>query len=125
MEYRGSGLGFSVVQPAQVETAMLEGQARPRLLPVVTPDDVASAVLDAVRRDRFEVWVPRSQAIAFKLSAAATRGAREHPARDGDRPDRGGGRPERPPRLPRADVQEIAGRLADHAEDGWTDRDLC
>ena len=77
LEYRGSGLGFSLVQPAQVETAMLEGQARPRLLPVVTPDDVASAVLDAVRRDRFEVWVPSSQAITFKLSTLLPRRARE------------------------------------------------
>src|SRR5207253_8125132 len=37
LEYRDSGIGFSVVQPAQVDTAMLEGQARPRLLPVITP----------------------------------------------------------------------------------------
>ncbi len=77
LEYRESGLGFSLVQPAQVETAMLEGQVRPRLLPVVTPDDVASAVLDAVRRDRFEVWVPSSQAITFKLSTLLPRRARE------------------------------------------------
>jgi short-subunit dehydrogenase len=77
MEYRGSGVGFSVVQPGQVETAMLDGQARPRLVALVTPDDVASAVLDAVRRDRFEVWVPRSQAIAFKLGNVLPRAARE------------------------------------------------
>jgi NAD(P)-dependent dehydrogenase (short-subunit alcohol dehydrogenase family) len=77
LEYRGSGIGFSVVQPAQVETAMLEGQARPRLLPVITPDDVASAILNAVRRDRFEVWVPSSQAITFKLSTVLPRRARE------------------------------------------------
>ena len=77
LEYRGSGIGFSVVQPAQVETAMLEGQGRPRLLPVITPDDVASAILNAVRRDRFEVWVPSSQAITFKLSTVLPRRARE------------------------------------------------
>jgi NAD(P)-dependent dehydrogenase (short-subunit alcohol dehydrogenase family) len=77
LEYRESGIGFTVVQPAQVETAMLEGQARPRMLPVVTPDDVASAVLEAVRRDRFEVWVPASQAITFRLSQLLPRRARE------------------------------------------------
>ena len=43
LEYRGSGVGFTVVQPAQVETAMLEGQARPRALPVVAPEEVAAA----------------------------------------------------------------------------------
>jgi NAD(P)-dependent dehydrogenase (short-subunit alcohol dehydrogenase family) len=77
LEYRGRGIGFSLVQPAQVETAMLEGQARPRLMPVVTPDDVASAVLSAIRRDRFEVWVPSSQAITSKLATVLPRRARE------------------------------------------------
>jgi short-subunit dehydrogenase len=77
LEYRGSGLAFTVVQPAQVETAMMEGQARPRALPVVEPDDVAAAVLDALRRRRFEVWVPRSQAASGKLAAVLPRAGRE------------------------------------------------
>lgn len=77
MEYRHSGIRFSVVQPSQVETAMIDGQPRPRLLPVVTPDDVAQAVLDAVRRGRFEVWVPASQGVSFKLGNLLPRRARE------------------------------------------------
>jgi hypothetical protein len=56
---------------------MLEGQARPRLLPVVTPDDVALAVVDAVRRNRFEVWVPASQGVSAKLGLLLPRGPRE------------------------------------------------
>jgi short-subunit dehydrogenase len=77
LEYRGSGVRFSLIQPSQVETAMLEGQARPRLMAQITPDEVAAAVLDAVRRDRFEVWVPRSQAAGAKLAAVLPRRARE------------------------------------------------
>ena len=77
LEYRGSGIGFTVVQPAQVETAMLDGQGRPKALPVVSPEDVATAVLDALRRNRFEVWVPRSQAATAKLAAIMPRAARE------------------------------------------------
>jgi NAD(P)-dependent dehydrogenase (short-subunit alcohol dehydrogenase family) len=77
LEYRRSGLAFTIVQPAQVETAMIDGQGRPRALPVVTPDDVAAAVLDAVRRRRFEVWVPRSQAASGKLAAILPRAARD------------------------------------------------
>ena len=77
LEYRDSGVAFSLIQPAQVETAMLEGQPRPRLLPVITADEVAAAVLDAVRRDRFEVWVPASQGVSFKLSAILPRRVRE------------------------------------------------
>jgi NAD(P)-dependent dehydrogenase (short-subunit alcohol dehydrogenase family) len=77
LEYRRSGVRFSLIQPSQVETAMIDGQARPRLMAVVAPDDVAAAVLRAVREDRFEVWVPGTQAIAMKLSALLPRRARE------------------------------------------------
>ena len=77
LEYRGSGVDFTVVQPAQVETAMLDGQARPRALPQVSADDVAEAVLDAVRTNRFEVWVPRSQGVTAKLAGMLPRAARE------------------------------------------------
>jgi NAD(P)-dependent dehydrogenase (short-subunit alcohol dehydrogenase family) len=77
LEYRGRGVLFSVVQPAQVDTAMIDGQARPRALPLVTSDDVAAAVLDAVRRRRFEVWVPRSQGASAKVAAVLPRAVRE------------------------------------------------
>ena len=56
---------------------MIDGLARPPALPVVTPDDVAAAVLDAIRHKRFEVWVPRSQAASAKLAALLPRAARE------------------------------------------------
>ncbi len=77
LEYRGSGVGFSVIQPAQVDTAMVDGQARPRALPLVTADQVAEAVVDAVKRGRFEVWVPASQAVSAKASTVLPRRARE------------------------------------------------
>ena len=77
LEYHGSGVRFSVVQPSQVETPMIEGQGRPRALPIITPEDVAAAVLDAIARQRFEVWVPRSQGATAKLSAILPRRARD------------------------------------------------
>jgi short-subunit dehydrogenase len=77
LEYRGSGVDFTVVQPSQVETAMLQGQGRPPALPVITPDEVAVAVIDALRRKRFEVWVPRSQGASFKVGSMLPRAARE------------------------------------------------
>ena len=77
LEYRGSGVGFTVVQPAQVQTDMIDGQARPRALPVITAEDVAGAVLDALLRGRFEVWVPRSQGATAKLATILPRSARE------------------------------------------------
>ena len=77
LEYRQSGVRFTLVQPSQVKTAMIDGQPQPRLLPVVTPDDVAEAVLDAVRKNKFEVWVPASQGVSFKLGNLLPRRGRE------------------------------------------------
>jgi NAD(P)-dependent dehydrogenase (short-subunit alcohol dehydrogenase family) len=77
LEYRASGINFTLVHPAQVETAMIDGQSRPRALPVVTPDDVGRAVLDAVRQNKFEVWVPANQWVSVKLGNLLPRRLRE------------------------------------------------
>lgn len=77
LEYRGSGIGFTLVHPSQVETAMIDGQPRPKMLPVVTPDDVARAAMHAVERNKFEVWVPSNQWISVKLGNLLPRRARE------------------------------------------------
>lgn len=77
LEYRTSGIAFTLVQPSQVATAMIDGQARPRALPVVTAEDVAAAVLDALRRRRFEVWVPRSQGVSARFAQLLPRRLRE------------------------------------------------
>jgi NAD(P)-dependent dehydrogenase (short-subunit alcohol dehydrogenase family) len=77
LEYRDSGIGFTLVHPAQVETAMIDGQPRPRLLPVVTPEDVADEVIRAVEKNRFEVWVPRNQWASVKFGNLVPRRLRE------------------------------------------------
>lgn len=77
LEYRESGIGFTLVHPAQVETAMIDGQPRPRLLPVVTPEDVAKAVVQAVETNRFEVWIPRNQWVSVKFGNLVPRRLRE------------------------------------------------
>lgn len=77
LEYRESGIAFTLVHPSQVETAMIDGQPRPRLLPVVKPDDVARLVLEAVLQKKFEVWVPSTQWLSVKLGNLLPRAARE------------------------------------------------
>jgi NAD(P)-dependent dehydrogenase (short-subunit alcohol dehydrogenase family) len=77
LEYRGSGVRFSLIQPAQVDTGMLAGLARPKLLPVVSADDVAEAVVRAVREGRFELWVPSSQGVTARLGYVMPRRLRE------------------------------------------------
>ncbi|HWE09234.1 MAG TPA: SDR family oxidoreductase [Solirubrobacteraceae bacterium] len=77
LEYRRSGITFTVVQPSQVRTGMIVGQPQPWALPVVTPEEVADAVVEALRHRRFEVWVPRSQGASAKLGALLPRPVRD------------------------------------------------
>ena len=77
LEYHGSGLRFSLIQPAQVETAMIDGQGRPKRLALIRPEQVADAIVEAVRGNRFEVWVPASQGVSAKLGSLAPRRMRE------------------------------------------------
>jgi NAD(P)-dependent dehydrogenase (short-subunit alcohol dehydrogenase family) len=77
LEYRESGVDFTVVLPSQVETGMLDGQARPKALPQISADDVAEAVVDAIRSKRFEVWVPRSQGVSAKVGSMLPRAGRD------------------------------------------------
>src|SRR6476469_3308283 len=70
-----NGIGRAVAE--QVDTAMIDGKPRPKLLAQITPDDVAKAIAGAVEHNRFEVWVPRSQGASAKLSALLPRAARE------------------------------------------------
>lgn len=77
LEYAKTGLRFTLIQPSQVLTAMLDGQPQPRLMAQITADDVALAILDAVQHNRFEVWVPRSQGATAKLGSILPRRMRE------------------------------------------------
>ena len=73
-ELRGTGVGVSLVSPAVVDTGFFDtrgepyGRRRPRPVP---PSRIADAVVDAVRRDRAEVVVPRWLTLAVRLYGAA------------------------------------------------------
>ena len=58
-EYRTSGVSFSLVMPAIVNTELTTGMKPARGMKNVEPDDVAAAIVDAVRTGRFEVYVPK------------------------------------------------------------------
>jgi NAD(P)-dependent dehydrogenase (short-subunit alcohol dehydrogenase family) len=78
LEYRDSGVRFSILHPGYIPTAMTEGTQRPsRLLPTATPDDCARAVVDAVQHNRFEVWSPANQWVGVKLGHLFGRAVRE------------------------------------------------
>jgi NAD(P)-dependent dehydrogenase (short-subunit alcohol dehydrogenase family) len=65
-ELRGSGVETSVILPAATNTDLVSGLTDTG--PVAQPEDVAAAILDVVRRPRFETWVPRSNQRSFKVT---------------------------------------------------------
>jgi NAD(P)-dependent dehydrogenase (short-subunit alcohol dehydrogenase family) len=78
LEYRDSGIRFSILHPGYIKTAMTEGTQRPsRLVPTASADDCAAAVVAAVRDNRFEIWAPAGQWIGIKLGHLVGRRIRE------------------------------------------------
>ncbi len=58
-ELRGSGVNFTIVNPGLVSTGLVEGARPPIVAGWQDPRKVADAVLEAVKRNRAEVFVPR------------------------------------------------------------------
>jgi short-subunit dehydrogenase len=72
-EVAGSGVGVSVVVPGVVDTAFFDrrGTPYPRRRPQPRPpEEVARAVVDAVERNRAEVFVPRWLRLPARLHGA-------------------------------------------------------
>ncbi|WP_222850282.1 SDR family oxidoreductase [Allosaccharopolyspora coralli] len=67
-ELHGSGVRLSVIMPAVVETELAVGTATGPVRRLVAAD-VAKAVLDVVRRPRFEVTVPYRVGLVARLAA--------------------------------------------------------
>jgi NAD(P)-dependent dehydrogenase (short-subunit alcohol dehydrogenase family) len=79
-ELRGSGVEISVVMPSVVRTELAAGLAESRVK-AVEPEDVAREVVAALRRPRFDVYVPRSNGPLVALAGILPRRAREVVAR--------------------------------------------
>ena len=59
-EVRDLDIGVSVVMPTVVHTDLGSGLAETRGFKAVEPADVAAAIVDALQRNRYEVFVPKS-----------------------------------------------------------------
>ncbi|MGW0035196.1 SDR family NAD(P)-dependent oxidoreductase [Gordonia sp. NPDC003376] len=78
LEYRKSGVRFSLLHPGYIDTAMTEGTSRPSpLVPAATPDDCADAVVKAVQHNIFNVWAPGDLGFSIKLSQIVGRRIRD------------------------------------------------
>lgn len=77
LELRGTGANISCVQPAIVAIELFAGVKQVRVVRSVTPEAVARAVVRAIERPRFDVFVPRELGVVIGLSNALPRRARE------------------------------------------------
>ena len=74
-ELRGTGVDLSVVMPGLVRTELAAGTLQGSK--VLAPEDVAEAIVGAIERPRFDVYVPRSYSGLPVLAALLPRRARE------------------------------------------------
>jgi NAD(P)-dependent dehydrogenase (short-subunit alcohol dehydrogenase family) len=73
-ELRGSGVEVHCVMPTVVNTDLTAGLSQ-RLIPKVEAEDVANEIVDALELGRFDVYVPRSNAIISRFGPLLPRRA--------------------------------------------------
>jgi NAD(P)-dependent dehydrogenase (short-subunit alcohol dehydrogenase family) len=76
MELRGSGIEMTCVMPAIVRTELAAG-IKDALIKTITPEQVAAAVVGALKRPKFDVFVPRSVGTMNRISRLLPRAAGE------------------------------------------------
>jgi NAD(P)-dependent dehydrogenase (short-subunit alcohol dehydrogenase family) len=75
-EHRDSRMEFSLVMPGVVKTEMIAGYAPPsRAAREMEPEDVAAAIVDAIKRPCVDVWVPRSLGVILRVMSILPRRA--------------------------------------------------
>lgn len=60
LELRGTGIEVSCVMPAIVRTELAGGLGETKMIKSILPEDVAAAIVAALQRPRFDVYVPKS-----------------------------------------------------------------
>jgi NAD(P)-dependent dehydrogenase (short-subunit alcohol dehydrogenase family) len=79
-ELRGSGVEVHCVMPTVVNTELTAGVGQ-KLIKPVEAEDVADEIVDSLEVGRFDVYVPRSNAIVTRIGALLPRRASEAIAR--------------------------------------------
>jgi short-subunit dehydrogenase len=80
-ELRGTGVEVSVVMPGIVRTELAAGLHDSKAVKSVSPEEVAAEVLGALRKPRFDVFVPRSSGALIGSTNFVPRRVREGIAR--------------------------------------------
>jgi NADP-dependent 3-hydroxy acid dehydrogenase YdfG len=76
-----TGIEITCVMPVVVNTELAAGVVEARGMKTVEPEDVAAEIVDALKRRRFDVHVPRSAGVIGKIVGVLPRRGRELVAR--------------------------------------------
>ena len=76
-ELRDTEIEISCVMPAVVNTELGSGLPETRAIKKLEPEDVADAIVGALERPKFDVWVPRESVGIYKFLQLLPRGGRE------------------------------------------------
>jgi NAD(P)-dependent dehydrogenase (short-subunit alcohol dehydrogenase family) len=76
-ELRGTGVEVTVVMPGFAKTELAAGVPDLRLVPRVSPEDIARQTVDAIKVPKFDVWAPKRLAAIIWSGAVIPRRARE------------------------------------------------
>jgi NAD(P)-dependent dehydrogenase (short-subunit alcohol dehydrogenase family) len=77
LELRGTGVELSVMMPGLANTELASGMSAGRGVKIVEPQEVGTALVDALERPRFEIYVPASLSGLLRLAAVLPRAARD------------------------------------------------
>jgi NAD(P)-dependent dehydrogenase (short-subunit alcohol dehydrogenase family) len=73
LEFAGTGIDVTVVMPVGVNTELYSGLQQMRGIKTPEPEDVASAIVEALQTGRYEVYVPRRMNAIFRIGALLPR----------------------------------------------------
>ena len=76
-ELRDTGVEISVVMPAAVNTELGSGLVDTRAVKKLEPQQVADAIVDALKYPKFDVWVPKLSNGIFRFMQLLPRSGRE------------------------------------------------
>ncbi len=77
VELRRTGVELSVMMPGLANTELASGMSAGRGVKMVEPDEVGTALVEALERPRFDVYVPALLDGLLRFSAILPRGARD------------------------------------------------
>lgn len=76
-EHRSDPISFSVVMPSVVNTRLAAGTRNHSLASTIEPEDVAEAVVRAIRHPRFDIFVPRTLGATIWFTSSLPYGVRK------------------------------------------------